>query len=233
MPARRRVALAAAAAVLAAAASAAPSAAHCLRYNRPAEDSIRGWERESLPVGCGHFGASIFGGVGRERVQITHNAVLTGRDLGRECGNLTDALELVFEFGRPQSGAYQRGLDLERGLAWVEYDAGWTHFRREYFASYPARTLAMRFVSAAKGALSFTLRPEIPFPGPSAAEGGDDLFARRGTIRATADGRIAVDQSLAFFGVRFACRLAVVPEGGEMTSDGASISVKGADAATV
>ena len=117
----RRVVLAAAAAVLAAAASAAPSAAHCLRYNRPAEDSVRGWERESLPVGCGHFGASIFGGVGRERVQITHNAVLTGRDPGRECGNLTDALELVFEFGRPQSGAYQRGLDLERGLAWVDY----------------------------------------------------------------------------------------------------------------
>ena len=229
----RRVVLAAAAAVLAAAASAATSAVHSLRYNRPAEDSVRGWERESLPVGCGHFGASIFGGVGRERVQITHNAVLTGRDPGRECGNLTDALELVFEFGRPQSGTYQRGLDLERGLAWVDYEAGWTRFRREYFASYPARTLAMRFVTAAKGALSFTLRPEIPFPGPSAAEGGDDLFARSGTVRAVADGRIAVDQFLTFFGVRFACRLAVVPEGGEMSSDGASVSVKGADAATV
>ena len=233
MHACRRVALAAAAAVLAAAASAAPSTAHCLRYNRPAEDSIRGWERESLPVGCGHFGASIFGGVARERVQITHNAVLTGQAPGRFGGNLTDALEIGIDFGHSPCGDYQRGLDLERGLAWVDYDANWTHFRREYFASYPARTLAMRFVSASKGALSFTLRPEIPFPEPSAAEGGDDSFGRRGTIRATADGRIAVDQFLAFFGVRFACRLAVVPEGGEMASDGASVSVKGADAATV
>ena len=36
-------------------------APHVIRFDRPAEDSLVGWERWSLPIGCGHFGVSVFG----------------------------------------------------------------------------------------------------------------------------------------------------------------------------
>ena len=51
-----------------------------LWYDRPADDSVKGGERQSLPIGCGHFGVSVFGNVTNERLQVTHNAVLTARE---------------------------------------------------------------------------------------------------------------------------------------------------------
>lgn len=44
---------------------------HGLLYRIPAPDSDKGWEDLSLPVGCGHFGASVFGIVTNERIQVT------------------------------------------------------------------------------------------------------------------------------------------------------------------
>ena len=64
---------------------------HVLWYGQPAEDSDRGWERESLPIGNGWFGISVFGGIGRERLQVTENTVLTRN-------NLTSALDLRLTF---------------------------------------------------------------------------------------------------------------------------------------
>lgn len=55
---------------------------HGLRFLSPAADSIEGWKRESLPVGCGCVGANVFGIVGDERVQITHNAFLNPQAKG-------------------------------------------------------------------------------------------------------------------------------------------------------
>ena len=42
-----------------------------LKYKAPAEDSAEGWEKYSLPVGNGFGGASVFGGVAKERIQFT------------------------------------------------------------------------------------------------------------------------------------------------------------------
>jgi len=49
---------------------------HAILHKAPAEDSAVGWERQSHPIGCGYFGANVFGRVDDERVQVTHNAVL-------------------------------------------------------------------------------------------------------------------------------------------------------------
>ena len=47
-----------------------------LRYNKNAEDSERGWEHESLPIGNGYLGANIFGITDRARIQITENSLV-------------------------------------------------------------------------------------------------------------------------------------------------------------
>ena len=69
---------------------------------------------------------------------------------------------------------YRRSLDLDTGIAAVEYDAGGTHSRREVFASYPANVMVVRITGApgcraglrdahqAGGALSPAGRPTWP-----------------------------------------------------------------------
>ncbi|MBS5937297.1 glycoside hydrolase N-terminal domain-containing protein [Clostridium sp.] len=49
-----------------------------LWYDSPAEDSYNGWEKWSLPIGNGHMGASIFGGVEYERVQLNEKTLWSG-----------------------------------------------------------------------------------------------------------------------------------------------------------
>lgn len=49
-----------------------------LWYESPAEDSYNGWEKWSLPIGNGYMGASVFGGVNRERVQLNEKTLWSG-----------------------------------------------------------------------------------------------------------------------------------------------------------
>ena len=204
---------------------------HVLRYNEPAPSTDSGWEKESLPLGCAHFGVSVFGGVEHDRIQVTHNAVLSGREKKRGAANLTNALEINLDFNAGEYSNYERGLSLDRASAWTKYDCGGVSFKREYFTSYPARVLAVRLTASAKGAVSFVLRPEIPFLKPW-NKNGDGDFGRRGMVVASHDG-IAVDQELERFRVKFAGRFAVIHEGGSITSSSNTLSVAGADSAVI
>ena len=204
---------------------------HVLRYNKPAPSTDSGWEKESLPLGCAHFGVSVFGGVEHDRIQVTHNAVLSGREKKRGAANLTNALEINLDFNAGEYSNYERGLSLDRASAWTKYDCGGVSYRREYFTSYPARVLAVRLTASAKGAVSFVLRPEIPFLKPW-NKNGDGDFGRRGMVVASHDG-IAVDQELERFRVKFAGRFAVIHEGGSITSSSNTLSVAGADSAVI
>lgn len=205
---------------------------HVLRYNKPAASSVRGWERESVPLGCAHFGVSVFGDPARERLQVTHNAFLTGGKKRKNSANLTNALEIYLDFPVEEYADYERGLDIDRGVAWIEYESRGVRFRREYFTSYPSRVLAIRLTASRKGAVSFTLRPEIPFLFPWQNEGGNRNFGRKGVV-ASSGAVIDVNQELERFKIKFAGRFQVVYEGGAIFDDGKTISVKGADSAVV
>ena len=204
---------------------------HVLRYNKPAPSTDSGWEKESLPLGCAHFGVSVFGGVEHDRIQVTHNAVLSGREKSHGAANLTNALEINLDFSAGEYSNYERGLSLDRAVAWTKYDCRGVSFKREYFTSYPARVLAVRLTASAKGAVSFVLRPEIPFLEPWNKKGDGD-FGRRGTVVASRDG-IAVDQELERYRVKFAGRFGVIHEGGSITSSSNTLSVAGADSAVI
>ena len=55
---------------------------YVMRYRAAAEDSLSGWENQSLPTGNGYFGASVFGGEKSERVQFTTNEFANVYSLG-------------------------------------------------------------------------------------------------------------------------------------------------------
>ncbi|TMR98933.1 glycosyl hydrolase family 95 catalytic domain-containing protein [Nonomuraea basaltis] len=51
---------------------------HTLWYDEPAPDTNEGWETRSLPIGNGAMGATVFGGVRAERLQLNDKTLWTG-----------------------------------------------------------------------------------------------------------------------------------------------------------
>lgn len=147
-----------------------------MRYRNPARDSIEGWERESLPLGNGFLGANVFGGVNRERIQITENTL---ENQGAN-GGLTNFAELYFYFPHETGEKYVRTLDLDHAEAQVSYEVEGVRYDRNYFAQYPNRVLVMRF-TASESKLSMQAAIDIPFCGDYWREPGDGI-ARTGTV---------------------------------------------------
>jgi alpha-L-fucosidase 2 len=195
-----------------------------MKYRSPARDSIEGWERESLPLGCGHFGANVFGIVERERIQITHNAVLTER-------NLTNAAELYLRFAHAEVTDYERGLSLDDAVAYCRYMSGGVRYTREYFTSYPDRVLAVRLKADCARALDFVLAPEIPFLSPFGEEGEKRGMGKSASVIAH-DDVIEIDVRLEHYGILFAARLRVVTDG-RCTAANGTVEVREASDAVI
>ncbi len=49
-----------------------------LRYDKPAANNYQAWQHESLPLGNGSLGASIFGGVAHARIQLNEKSLWSG-----------------------------------------------------------------------------------------------------------------------------------------------------------
>ena len=205
---------------------------------RPAEDSIKGWELDSYPIGNGWFGVSVFGGMAHERLQVTENTFLTRGDASWFHGNLTDALDIRLDFFHGDGAAtnvtdYVRTLDIETGLARVEYAMGGVKYTRECLASYPGRVMALRLNASEKGALSFDLVADIPFKRSFATgDKGKAAYSGRAGRAAAKGDEIEVVQHLQFFNVKFYGLLKVSADG-ETAADGDKIKVRGATSATV
>jgi alpha-L-fucosidase 2 len=113
---------------------------------------------------------------------------------------------------------YRRSLDLDTGIARVEYTANGVLYTREVFASLPGQAIVMRIAAAKPGAMSFRVRlareenATVDYPAPN-----------RATMRGQARNE----------GVRFAAQLQMSTEGGaaRVTTDG--IAVEGASTATL
>ena len=222
-----------------------PDATWKIRFAEPAEWSKRGWQRRSLSFGNGYFGASEFGGIDVESLQLTEPTFHTQQvhKRGHRQGNLTDAADLFAEFGHKDATEYLREMDLEDALVSVKYKAGGVDYTREMFASYPDKVGAMRFTASKKGALSFTLRAQVPFldaKPPMDRTGmvesrkveGRKTGYRMSDFECQA-GEIALSAKSGAYGVRLAGRFKVVCDGVvEQRGDGA-LAVAGATEATV
>ena len=70
-------------------------------------------------------------------------------------------LRLTFP-GHENVTEYRRELDLDSAIATVQYKVGEVTFKREVFASYPDRVIALRLTADKPGQISFTLRLDSP-----------------------------------------------------------------------
>jgi len=195
-----------------------------MNYTAPAADSVEGWEQYSLPLGCGHFGCSVFGLVERERIQVTENSVLTRR-------NLTNAAEIYVHFPHQDVSAYERGLTLDTATAYCRYTCDGVQYTREYFTSYPDKVLAVKLTADRPGALAFVLAPEVPFQHPFGDQDTDCTMGRTATVRASGN-RIEVDCKLEYYGILLAAQFRLETDGEVAAGDG-TLAVEDATEATI
>ncbi|KAF3599167.1 hypothetical protein F2Q69_00032895 [Brassica cretica] len=99
----------------------------------------RNWT-DAIPIGNGRLGATIWGGVSSETLNI----------------NVGD-LNLQFDSSHRKytQASYRRELDLETALAKVSYSVGSVEFSREHFASNPDQVIVVKISSSKPGSLSF------------------------------------------------------------------------------
>lgn len=204
-----------------------------LWYTQPGEQmptQTSHWVEYALPIGNGQLGATLMGGVKHDVVQLNEKTAWTGRssDVTRDYGiyqNLGAVIvdDLSEDFGDEEGKGvknYWRGLDLSRAIGGVEYEnqQGTVRYDRTYFASYPARVVAVRYGASQQKKVSVRVRLKSGEPGVVAEshyEGDGAWFAG------------------AFPTVRYRVALKVVNEGGQRVATEEGVEVKGADAVVV
>ena len=138
--------------------------------------------------------------------------------------------DVLLDFGHEEVQGYRRGLNLERAEAWTEYKSGGVTYKREVFASYPDQCLVMRITCSKHKGLTFHARFACPHPEPSiTAEGEADLLLS-GQLQNTINERTKETVP----GVlKYAARLKVVADGGQVSAKDDSIVVENADSAMI
>ena len=181
-----------------------------------------GWEKDSLPIGNGWFGANVFGGVPMERITVTENSL---------CNPYPDGLNNLLEFfwsepRRPYTN-YCRSLKLNNGVATTTYTADGVNFKRECFASYPDRVLVMRITADKPASINGTLFVKIRYirdfirtPGDGKGKSGSVIYK---------DGKAIINGQMDFYQIRFAGEFDVRTMGGEIETTNAGLVVKNAD----
>ena len=132
--------------------------------DKPAEWSVDGWTNASLPMGCGYFGVSEFGGTEIEYLQLSDPSFLTqSREKIKYNSGFTDLADVEIDFGHTNATGYVRKLDLDNALVTVEYENDGVKYTREYFTSYPDKAGAMKFTADKEGELNFAFEVTVPY----------------------------------------------------------------------
>lgn len=184
------------------------------------------WERWSYPLGNGNIGTNVFGRTEVERIQITEKTILNGSAYNR--GAVTNAAEIYLDFGHEDYSDYRRELNLNDAIKTVSYQSGGVRFEREYFTSYPDDILVIRLTADQAGALSLTVRPEIPYPVSK-----HELDTKSGLLVQTNGDLITLKGTLDYYQVNFEIQVKVLNEGGSLSTNEESINITDADAVTL
>ena len=232
-----------------------PSEPLSLWYRRPAAQWV-----EALAIGNGRLGAMVFGGIERERLQLNEDTLWAAGPYDPSNTNalaaLPEARRLIFAgryleaekfihdnmMARPlrempyqtvgdlildfpevkQVENYRRDLSLDTGVARVRYTAHGVTFTREIFASPVDQVIVLRLTADRPGQVSF--RCALRSPQTNVVSVADHTLHLRGVNPELRD----IPGAL-----KFEAGARVLAEGGKTTAGPDSISVAGADSATL
>ncbi|HET7626397.1 MAG TPA: glycoside hydrolase family 95 protein [Verrucomicrobiae bacterium] len=236
--------------------SSAPAEPLSLWYRQPAEYWV-----EALPVGNGRLGAMVFGGIDRERIQLNEDTLWAGGPYDPAntnalkylpearklifAGKFTDAAHLISEhmmaipLRQPQYETvgnlwldfpkaksvenYRRDLNLDTAVATVSYTENGVTFTRQVFSSPVDQVIVVHFTADKPGKISFSVGMDTPEKATVSVEDKNTVV-----LRGVNDGSQGIKGAL-----KFQARARVIPQGGKISSDANSVSVQGANSATL
>ena len=201
-------------------------------------DVDEAWEKWSLPIGNGYFGANVFGRTETERIQISEKTLVNPHSLKNggttyTVGGTNSFSETFIDFGHTSSAVtnYNRYLDLTTAISGVQYQYNGVTYTREYFTSYPDKAIVIRLDADTNGALSFTLRPTIPYEQSYAAFKGDGV-TKSGTVTSSVTdgvGKIELSGNMGYYGIDFLGIYKVYTDGGTIAASTTQHSYKDTD----
>lgn len=196
------------------------------------------WERYSLPLGNGFFGANVFGRLGVERIQISDptltNPYYVPKKIQRRrsCASGVNSMaELLFDFSHEGALNYERSLSIDDAVHTVKYNFEGVNYTRTCFTSHPDRVFVMKLEADAPSSVAFSVKNIIPFIGEYNVEEGDEM-AKSGEVTVL-DGEIVARGVMNYYRILFENRLKVVTDGGEIIEEGGGLRVIGANSAVV
>jgi alpha-L-fucosidase 2 len=139
---------------------------------------------------------------------------------------------LSLEFpGHASAADYRRQLDLDTAIAGVSYRLGGVGFRREVFSSPVDQVIVVRLTADKPGSISFAAKiagvTNTKTPGDE-RHWTETLGPGQLVLRGKTGTMLGIEGR-----VRYEARVCVLNEGGKLTANKDSISVEGADAATL
>jgi alpha-L-fucosidase 2 len=127
--------------------------------------------------------------------------------------------DLWIEFpGQDKASDYRRWLDLDTGLATVEYRCGDVTFRRELFVSYPDRALFARLTADQPGKLNCVVRL---------------TSTHKNSAVTVQNGALVLDGAVQERGVRFQSRMVAAAQDGSVAADGGALRITNATSAII
>ena len=134
--------------------------------------------------------------------------------------------DLWLDFGEvPESSNYRRELDLDTGIASVQYAAGGVRYTREVFASAPCHCIVVRLTADKPGSVSFHATMTRPADATTQSAVGKLIMTGQ-ALPKNAPGEVNS-------GVRFRSELRATVAGGQMENAGDHLDVTNADSATL
>lgn len=229
-----------------------------LWYNTPAGKT---WEN-ALPIGNGRLGAMIYGNPEKETIQLNEHTVWSGspnrNDNPLSLDSLAIIRQLIFEGkqkdaerianrviitkkshgqkfepigslqltfdGHENVSNYYRELDIERAITKTSYTVGDITYTREALASFPDRVVVMRLTASKPGKISFI----GSFTTPQKRATIKTTPSKELTISGTTSDHETVKGMINYKGI-----VRVKLEGGVLTANDTSLTIKNANAATI
>lgn len=137
-------------------------------------------------------------------------------------------MDLTLQAPHDEAADYERGLDLQNGIAYTRYRIGAVKYRREVFASAVDDVVVVHLAASAPGQISTAVSLRR---------------VQDATVEATSDRELLLHGQIHYpdeeargpggAGMRFAGRLRAFADGGTISADSASLRVANADALTL
>lgn len=116
---------------------------------------------------------------------------------------------------------YERGMSLNKAVAWTKFQVGGVDYRREYFVSYADDVVVIKLSAGEKGRLDFDVA--LDRPENFSCYSNDGVVCMAGQLNNGTDGQ----------GNRYLVQMKVLQDEGKQVADSAEIHVQGATVAYV